>query len=216
VVNLKIVAIVVDNGEPTLKECLESLLSQTVKPKIIVAGGSKTDYQLAKQYADDILGPIDSPGRARVAGVLKADSEYIISADSDTIYDTHYVEEAVKSLEAFKAVKAMWVEPLQPSPLASLELLFVCLLPYEFTLAFRRSAFLEAGIHLEDYPDRLDIGKHFTSIGKLPAIPNPLMKVKTRMPTKGFQEFLAYTPSLLLGMTPVAVAGGIAIWSLLK
>jgi hypothetical protein len=171
---------------------------------------------LAKRYADEVLGPIGGPGRARVAGVLKADSEYVVSCDSDCIYDVHYVEEAVKSLETFKAVKAMWIEPLQPSPLASLEVIFISLLPYEFTLAFRKSAFIEAGIHLEDYPDRLDIGKHFTSIGRLPAIPNPLMKVKTRMPTKGFQECLAYAPSLLLGMTPIAVAGGIVIWDLLK
>jgi hypothetical protein len=122
------------------------------------------------------------------------------------------LEEAEKWLKVFPAVKSGWVEPLEPSTLGWLEAGLCNILPYEFGLAFHRQTFLARGMHLQEYTGRLDIGHHFDGL----AWPNPQMRVKTRLPTRAFQECLAYAPSLLLGSTPLAFAGGLIVWNLLK
>jgi glycosyltransferase involved in cell wall biosynthesis len=213
VVNLKIVAIVVDNGEPFLEKSVESLRNQTTPVSILIAPGPDTDMELAKSLGDLVLKPTSGPGRARVQGILQADSDSIIlSCDSDSWYYPWYAEEAEKWLKVFPAVKSGWVEPLEPSTLGWLEAGLCNILPYEFGLAFHRQTFLARGMHLQEYTGRLDIGHHFDGL----AWPNPQMRVKTRLPTRAFQECLAYAPSLLLGSTPLAFAGGLIVWNLLK
>jgi len=53
-----VTAIVCDNGEPSLKQCLLSLRGQTLKPEIVVASGPKTNLEVAEKYADRVLKPV--------------------------------------------------------------------------------------------------------------------------------------------------------------
>jgi glycosyltransferase involved in cell wall biosynthesis len=200
---------VVDDGEPTLEECLKSLAAQALRPRIIVVGGPRTNYEVAKRYADEVLGPVVGPGRARLAGIMRAEEEYIISCDADCIYDPHYVEEAVRALQAFEAVRAGWVEPRELS-LAALPEVAALWAPYEFALAFRKSAFLREGLHLEDYGGRGDIGRFFMPWGPLRPVPVFTMRVRARLPTYGTRRALElYGTQLVLGSLPIPVSAGL-------
>ncbi|RLI82925.1 MAG: hypothetical protein DRP01_09480 [Archaeoglobales archaeon] len=180
---MNVTCIVVDNGEDSLEECILSLRNQTLKPYILVVGGPNTDYSLARELADDVLGPVEGIGRARVEGVLKSDSPMIVCCDSDSIYHESYVYFVVEDLKSFKAVKAGTVLPKRVSPLGIAEMIFTPVIPYEYTLSFRREDFLDAGIHLEDYSDpREDIG-WYVSLRLFPIL-DPRLVVYTRMPTR--------------------------------
>jgi len=158
---VKITCVLVDDGEPNLERCINSLRNQkNVETEILLCGGAKTDYRLAKKLADRVFGPIHTIGRARVKGILEASSNYIVSCDSDSIYDSRYTEYALENLRQANAVKAGTILPLEwLDGLALVETMFSLLPPYEFAYSFRRSAFLAANLHKEDYDSpRSDIG----------------------------------------------------------
>jgi glycosyltransferase involved in cell wall biosynthesis len=203
---MKAIAIVVDNGSPILARCIASLRGQTVKPEIIIVGGPKTEYELAKSLAK-VLGSIEGIGKARITGILKADSEFIFSMDSDCIYDRRYCEYALEDLQRVPCVKAGWIYPIEPNPLGYLESISSFLIPYEFALAFRKSAFLNAGIHLEDYnAPRADICRSI--LFKLYPYIDFRMVVWSKLPTTLVQTVASYTPQMMLATTPLLIAPG--------
>jgi hypothetical protein len=212
-VTSQVTTVLCDNGEPTLTRCIESLRHQTVKPYIILCGGSKTNFGLAGKLADKILGPIEGIGKGRVEGILEAETEYIISCDADTVYEQHYCEYALEDLKTgAKAVKAGIILPLKwNEPLVLLETALTLIPPYEFAIAFQKSAFLNAGIHKLDYShSRADIGG--AVVNRLNALPDFRMVVWTRMPTKGGYEFAEkYLPSALIGIAPVVGVAGVTL-----
>jgi glycosyltransferase involved in cell wall biosynthesis len=200
---VSVVAVVCDNGEPTLEKCVSSLRSQTVPVRVVIAAGPKTNMALAERLADKVYPPIVGIGKARVNAILKEECEYILSCDSDSVYDIHYAEYAVEDLKGgAKAVKAGIILPLEwTNPLALFEAAFSLLIPYEFALAFRRSEFLRLGLaeEAERASDpRWDIG--WRVVNWLNALPDFRMVVYTKMPTYG-ANYVAqnYVPSLLAG-----------------
>jgi len=209
----KISAVLVDNGEPFLPRCIDSLRKQTVPVSIILCRGPSTDFQLAKALADKVLDPVEGIGKARVKGILEANSEYILSCDSDTYYAENYAEIALEDLQRAKAVKAGIILPLKwKEPLVLLETALSSIPCYEFALAFRRKDFLRAGIveEAERYgaDRRWDIGG--AVVTRLNAWPDFRMKVLTRMPTKGAWGFVEnYAVPLLAGTVPLAITAGV-------
>jgi len=210
----RVTAVLCDNGESNLERCLLSLRGQTLKPEVVVASGPKTNVEVAEKYADRVLEPVEGIGRARVQAILSTNSPYIISADSDCVYDKRYVEFAVEDLEAgMRAVKAGTILPLEwKEPLTLAETAFSLIPPYEFALAFRREDFLKAGIveEAERYGanPRWDIGG--VVVTRLNAWPDFRLVCWTRMPTKGAWSFVEnYAVPLLAGATPVAVTAGV-------
>jgi glycosyltransferase involved in cell wall biosynthesis len=216
---MSVVAVVVDNGEPTFEKCISSLRSQTVPVRVVVAAGPKTDLALAEKLADRVYPPIEGIGRARVNAILREEAEYILSCDGDSVYESHYAEYAIQDLRGgAKAVKAGVILPLNWSPLAVLESALSLLPPYEFALAFRRSEFLKLGVveEAERTSDpRWDIGwRVVTGLG---ALPDFRMVVWSKLPTYGANHVAQnYAPSLIAGLTPIFSVAGIAAASTLK
>jgi glycosyltransferase involved in cell wall biosynthesis len=208
-----ITALVVDNGEPTLVKCIYSLRSQTIPVRIVIAAGPKTDLKLAERLADKVYPPISGIGKARVNAILNEEGEFFLSCDADSVYETHYAEYALQDLKAgAKAVKAGVILPLEwNNPLVLIETALSLIPPYEYALAFRKSAFLEAGIHFEDYTGlRADIGG--AVVKRLNAWPDVRMVCWSRIPTKGGCEFAEkYLPSALIGIAPVMGVVGVAL-----
>jgi len=201
-----VTAVVVDNGEPDLEECLLSLRDQTVEPYIIVASGPKTDMELAKSLADEVLPPESGIGKARVKAILKAESKYILSCDTDTVYYPYYVEAAENSLRRNHFVRGIFYPKDEIGFWNTVEqwLVFV---PYEFCLAFRKDSFMNLEIHKEDYSNpRQDIGYYIWA--KLtPVLIEPTMVCYTRLPTKAVVVFKEnYLKSALGALAPVAGA----------
>jgi len=135
---MSISAVVVNYNEPTLERCLQSLSQQTVKLKeIIIADGGSSEEQLeiARQYGK-VIGPIKGIGRSRVEAILKAESDYILSCDSDTIYDKRYAQYALENLREVNAVRAGTILPLEwTEPLALVETALSLFPAYEFCYA---------------------------------------------------------------------------------
>jgi glycosyltransferase involved in cell wall biosynthesis len=211
------VAVVVDNGEPTLEKCIGSLRGQTIPLRIVIASGPKTDLALASQLADKVYPPIKGIGRARVNAILREEAEYILSCDSDSVYESHYAEYAIQDLRGgAKAVKAGVILPLDWSnPLAVCESALSLIPPYEFALAFRRSEFLKLGVGERTSDPRWDIGwRVVTGLG---ALPDFRMVVWSKLPTYGANHVAQnYAPSLVAGLAPIFSVAGIAAASSLK
>lgn len=181
----KVTAVVVDNGEELFEQSLNSLIDQTLRPYIIVASGPKTDMELAESLADEVMEPVEGMGRARVNAILASYQDYVFSCDSDTIYAPSYVEEGVRFLNTapFGFVKAGCINPLSDIPdiYAIAEAWVSSLIwPYEFSLAFKRQAFLDLNLHRKRYDGRLDIG-HYIPLSMVPS--NLFMMCWTRLPT---------------------------------
>jgi hypothetical protein len=201
------------------------LLRQTRRcDEIVVAPGprsSPSDLELLRRIGVRVLEPVDGIGRARVRAILSTGADIIISCDSDSIYDEHYVEEAVKTLESgFKAVKAGHIEPLKWSIGAALELPLATILPYEFGLAFWRKDFMKTrAVSLaQEIDNRLwDIGP-VIAVEMQPILVNPRMRVKTRLPTYAVKSFAKSWAAQIAGsVTPIAVATGlVTVAELLK
>ena len=209
---VRVTAILVDDGEANLERCVASLRNQkNVSVEIILCGGPKTNYEFAKKLAEKVLGPIQGIGKARVEGILQAGSDYILSCDSDSIYDSRYSEYVVQNLREASAVRAGTILSLEPqSGLGAVETLgsWWPLIPYEFALAFRRGAFLQAGIHKLDYDyERADIGGEV--FWKLWPRWEPRMIVHTKFPSYGAKVTAEYLPSALAGLAPVAGVVGL-------
>ena len=210
-----VVAIVCDNGEETLDRCAESLRHQTLPVRVVIAAGPKTDLPLAKKLADKVYDPIGGIGKARVNAILNEKDGIILSCDADTQYASSYAEIAVQDLRLLNVVKAGTILPRGDCPqddlaLAWTEALFNPLIPYEFCLAFRRSSFLNAGIHRMDYSDpRADIGLEI-SRRMIPLVSDPRLVVWTRLPTKGALTVRdQYLPSFLGVAVPFGALGAI-------
>lgn len=203
--------VVVDNGEPLLERCLQSLKAQTIPVEIIVAPGPKTNLAVAEKYADKVMDPVEGIGRARVQAIQEASTPYILSCDSDTIYDSRYAATALEDLKRWKAVKAGTILPIDGGkPLGWLETATQLLFPYEFALGFRRQAFLDAGIHKLSYEHpKNDIGRA-VALRLLPAV-DPWMRCWTRLPTYHAELALEYLPIALMGLVPVAASVGIPL-----
>jgi len=185
----KVVVILVDNGEPTLTKSIESLRNQTVKCDIILAPGPNSDLELARPLVDVVMPPTIGIGRSRVNAILQNDAEYIVSCDSDCLYDKRYIEFAVEDLEAgMRAVKAGIILPFEwKEPLTLVETALSLIPPYEYALCFRRAV-----------------------VTRLNAWPDFRMKVLTRMPTKGAWGFVEnYAVPLLAGTVPLAITAGV-------
>lgn len=211
---MSVVCVVVDNGEKDLGKCIQSLRRQSIPVRIVIASGPKTDLSLAEKLADKVYPPIEGIGKARVNAILKEDAEFIISMDSDTVYDSRYVEYAVEDLRnGAKAVKAGVILPLEwDNPVAVLDSALSFISPYEFAMAFKKSEALKAGLveELEKYGDnpRWDIG--WFTVTRLGALPDFRMKCWTRLPTK-WAAYVAenYAPSAIGGLIPIAVTSTI-------
>lgn len=205
-----ITAVVVDNGEEILERCLQSLRQMTVPVEIIVASGPKTDIALAEKYADLVLNPVAGIGRARVQAILAASTPYILSCDSDTVYDSKYSEVASQDLKTLSAVRAGSILPLEGSIMAWVETVTQLAFAYEFSLAFRRQAFLDAGIHELDYSHpKNDIGREVL-VRLLPFI-DPRMVCWTRFPTYHAELAAPYLPIALAGLAPLTATAGVAL-----
>ena len=195
-----------DNGEPTLERCVKSIRGQPVKVEVIIVGGPRTDYELAKSIADKVIGPYDFIGVGRLQGIRLASSEYVISCDSDSIYGENYVLYAVNNLAKHAAVKAGTILPLEPSPEAYFEAAFTRLLPYEFSLAFRKGALLSLVERIPFTPlnRRMDIGWYAYLLNyKI----DPSMVVWTRLPTTGGRQAMAVLPRLIA----IALSAGVPL-----
>ncbi len=179
-----VTAVCVDNGEPNLENCVKSLRNQTIKVNVVIAAGPGTNMKLAESIADVVIGPIDGIGKARLTAIKAIDDEYVLSCDSDSIYESHYAEVAVEDLRRFKAVKATSVYPINNNPLGLIESNLILLINYEYALAFRRSELLKVTSSMPFLiinHRRWDIG---LLVGLLNPILEPRMIVWTRLPTK--------------------------------
>jgi len=142
---VKVVAVVLDNGDPDLEQCLNSLANQTVETDIIVVAGPKTDWGIAREYGE-VHGPIRGFLNARLFGLNKAvkrGADVILSCDSDTIYHYEYAESAAECLNASLVVRAGTIIPKKDTALGRIEVaIFYKLLrmPYDHILAFRPEA----------------------------------------------------------------------------
>lgn len=183
----EVTAVVVDNGEDLLEDCIWTLRDQTVPPEIILVGGDKTDYALARSSCDKVYGPISGIGEARTYGILAA-KEFIISCDSDTLYPSNYVETAYKLLQEYEYVMATRAEPIEwPDDSIKrvrifIEQMWYPFMPYDHGLAYRKSAVIR------DLGDQKFIGfwddveRHIVLSGVL-IYPSDEMCVYTRLPS---------------------------------
>lgn len=212
-----VTAVVADNGESTLAECLESLRRQTMDTRVVVAAGPKTDLELAEKLAHKVYPPTKGIGRARVNAILNEEDEFFLSCDSDTVYSPTFAEIAAQDLKLLNAVKAGMILPRDHPKdilLAWFEAMLNPLVPYEFALAFRKSAFINAGIHQVDYSNpRGDIGLEISRrmYAWMPIFSDPRMVCWTRLPTKGAEIVRDnYLPSIILGAAvPFGALAGI-------
>jgi glycosyltransferase involved in cell wall biosynthesis len=213
------VAVIVDNGEINLPKCIESLRRQTIPVRIVIASGPNTDLEVASRLADKVYPPIQGIGKARVNAIVCEDAEYIISCDSDTCYEKHYIEYALEDLKSgFKAVKAGVILPLEWNGLGIVESAFSLAIPYEFALAFRKSEALKAGLIEEAKKwnnNRMDVG--WFMLTKLSPIPDVRMVCYTRFPTYGAKYVCEnYLASAIGGIIPIITAAGIVGASTIK
>ncbi|MFQ5763181.1 MAG: hypothetical protein ACE5PO_09115 [Candidatus Bathyarchaeia archaeon] len=211
-----VTAIVCDDGETTLAECIKSLRNQTIPVRIVLASGPKTDLDLAGKLADKVYPATRGIGKARVNAILNEKDEFLLSCDSDTTYSQNYAEIAVEDLKVLNVVKAGMILPrgdyVEDDPvLAWFEAIISPWVPYEFALAFRRSAFLEAGIQGYDYESNprsdIGVGVHRRLI---PLISDLRMVCWSRMPTKGAMIVRDdYLPSMLGVTLPFGAICGV-------
>jgi len=204
-------AVVVDNGEPLIDRSIKSLRDQTLKPRILLCGGPKTDFEKARTLADQVIGPLDGIGKARVQGILEAETDNIVTADSDSLYAPNYCELAEQDLKNLHAVRAGIILPHEwTDPLTLLETSLAWTQPYEFAFAFRKQSFLNTRIQEEDYSYyRTDIGVALQR--RLLPILDPRMVVYTRFPTRGAQIASDYLPSMIGGSAPLLALAGIRL-----
>ena len=128
----------------------------------------------------------------------------------NTVYDSKYCEYVLEDLKAWRAVRAGSIRPLEGSPLAWVETATQLAFAYEFSLAFRRQAFLDAGIHELDYSHpKNDIGREV--LMRLLPLPDPRMVCWTRFPTYHAELAAPYLPIAIAGLAPLAASAGVAL-----
>lgn len=99
------VIVPVYNGEKYLREALDSVLNQSVKPfEVLVVddGSTDTTAELARQYGERILYIRRSNGGAAAArndGVKNATGNYIAFLDADDYWDTQKLERQLREIK---------------------------------------------------------------------------------------------------------------------
>lgn len=95
------------NAEKYLKECLDSILSQTYKNiEVILIDDGSTDnsYNICQKYVEKysifILMKVKNGGvsRARNYGIKKSTGDYLTFVDSDDIIDSNFIEKMVSKI----------------------------------------------------------------------------------------------------------------------
>lgn len=97
------VIVIAYNEEKTILDCVSSLLHQETKYpyELIVVNNNSTDNTqniLNKIGLTTISETKQGHGHARQAGMMAAKGTYHITADADTIYNKHHVDNMVKTL----------------------------------------------------------------------------------------------------------------------
>lgn len=93
------------NGNKYLKECIESLYTQTYTSfRIILIDNASTDsdYLWAKNYPSIILEKLDKNygfDKAVNKGIKLSDSKYVVLLNNDTVAKKSWLEELIKSIE---------------------------------------------------------------------------------------------------------------------
>lgn len=91
---------------PYLKECLESLVNQTMKTNILIATSTPNEYieQMAEQYGIKVYVNEGESGITQDWNFAysKADTEYVTITHQDDIYDKEYVKELVAHMKSEK------------------------------------------------------------------------------------------------------------------
>ncbi|MEM2180851.1 MAG: glycosyltransferase family 2 protein [Nitrososphaeria archaeon] len=113
------------NAEKTLKECLDSILSQNYPNiEIILVGNGSIDdtYEIAKfyerKYGEIVkvfrkIGPL---GNVRTYGIEKSSGELIALWDSDLyIPHTHWLIKAVANFNSFPEASTLWIRTTPPN-----------------------------------------------------------------------------------------------------
>jgi glycosyltransferase involved in cell wall biosynthesis len=212
---VRVACVVVDNGEPTLGACVQSLLSQE-RPcdEIVIAPGPRSDavaLSRLERLGARVMPRVRGIGLARLLAALATRADIIVSCDSDCIYDRRYVAEAERALlSGARVVMAGRIEPLEPSLAGRLEARLAPA-PYEFALAFWRLALVESGAVRElrrfVLDPRLDVS---TFLRRLGIVRVPGMRVRARLPTAGFRIVMhiaaAHGPLLLASAALLALA----------
>lgn len=216
-----VTAIICDNGEPNIEQCIRSLRNQSIPVRVVVAAGPKTNLAQAKKLADKVYVPVTGIGKARIHAIVNEKDPIMLSCDADTRYAPNFAEIAAQDLRLLNAVKAGTILPREDYPQGDLLLAWAesawiisGFFPYEFCTAFRRSNFINAGIHQIDYDSnpRSDIGLAISRrmCAGLPIPSDPRMICWTRLPTKGAEMVRDnYFPSILGVAVPFGTLGAI-------
>ena len=89
-----------------LRECIESLLSQTVKSKIFISTSTPNEhiYTIAKQYSLDVFVNTGEKGISPDwnFGISNVTTDYYTVAHQDDIYDSKYTEKVLAAVEKSK------------------------------------------------------------------------------------------------------------------
>lgn len=102
------VIVTVCNMESCLRECLDSLIAQTLRDIEIICiddGSTDSSLEILNRYAEkDDRVSVQSqnnagPGLARNVGLQKASGEYIAIIDSDDVFDPSFLENMVHEAE---------------------------------------------------------------------------------------------------------------------
>lgn len=116
------VVITVYNGEKYIRECLESVLGQTLTEiEVICVNDASRDrtadileeYRLKDSRVQVITNSVNiNAGRSRNAGMEKAKGKYIIFLDADDIFDYHMLEKAYEKADYCEADICIFREDL--------------------------------------------------------------------------------------------------------
>jgi len=113
------------NEEHFIASCIESLLSQTVKPEeIILIDAQSTDrtLEIARQYPIDRFYQVTFHDiyRSKRLGILLSKNDYVLCIDGDTTIAPDFVEKALKLLDKGYDVATGYTYPHNPNPLTNL------------------------------------------------------------------------------------------------
>lgn len=101
------------NGAPWIKETIDSVLAQTLKPsKIIVVNDSSSDDSVKHVYNQPEILLLSNPGKgaemARNFGLKHCDSEYVVFLDQDDLWHPDHLKLMIGTLSQFpQAVAAI-------------------------------------------------------------------------------------------------------------
>lgn len=113
------VVLTVYNGEPYLRECINSILAQTLDNiEIICVNDASTDStsEILDEYADRIMVLTNEhnlmAGESRNYGFTKAQGEYVIFLDADDVFKPDMLKKAYQKAQAVSADVCIFKESL--------------------------------------------------------------------------------------------------------